>query len=99
MTAGFFGKNLHWAKVTKNDQKWSQNRVLGLFKKTASLVLSGICVKRKFLWFINILQKLHGWEKSGSQVIFHDILLFFNRQYFISRLISDFDFWYVDRHE
>ena len=68
MTAGFFGKNLHWAKVTKNDQKWSQNRVLGLFKKTASLVLSGICVKRKFLWFINILQKLHGWEKSSSQV-------------------------------
>ena len=34
-----------------------------------SLVLSGICVKQKFLWFINILQKLHGWEKSCSQVI------------------------------
>ena len=29
-----------------------------------SLVLSGICVKR----FIDILRKLHAWEKSGSQV-------------------------------
>ena len=34
-----------------------------------SLVLSGICVKWKFLWFINILRKLHAWEKSGYQVI------------------------------
>ena len=33
------------------------------------LVLSGVCVKRNFLWFINILQKLHACEKSGSQVI------------------------------
>ena len=40
-----------------------------LFKKIRSLVLSGICVKWKFLWFINILQKLRAWEKSGSQVI------------------------------
>ena len=59
--------------------------VFGLFKKITSLVLSGICVKRKFLWFINILQKLHACEKSGSN--------------FINRLISDFDFWHVDRHE
>ena len=42
--------------------------VFGLFKKITSLVFSGICVKQKFLWFINILQKLHAWEKSGSQV-------------------------------
>ena len=55
--------------MTKNSQKWPKNRVFGLFKKITSLVLSGICVKRKFLWFINILQKLHAWEKSGSQVI------------------------------
>ena len=34
-----------------------------------SLVLPGICVKRKFLWLINILRKLHAWEKSGSQII------------------------------
>ena len=67
--AGFFGKNPHQAKMTKNGQKWSKNMVFGLFKKITSLVLSGICVKWKFLWFINILRKLHAWEKSGSQVI------------------------------
>ena len=67
--AGFFGKNPHWAKMTKNGQKWPKNMVFGLFKKIMSLVLSGICVKRKFLWFINILRKLHAWEKPGSQVI------------------------------
>ena len=43
--------------------------VYGLFKRILALVLSGICVKLKFLWFINILQKLHAWEKSGAQVI------------------------------
>ena len=42
--------------MTKNGQKWS-------------LVYSGIRVKWKFLRLINILQKLHAWEKSGSQVI------------------------------
>ena len=53
-------------------QKWSkmaQKQGFGTFKKIMLLVLSGICVKVKFLWFINILQKLHSWEKSGSQVI------------------------------
>ena len=55
--------------MTKNGQKWPKNRVLGLLKKIMSLVLSGICVKQNFLWFIHILQKLHVWEKSGSQVI------------------------------
>ena len=54
--------------MTKNGQKWPKNMVFGLFKKIMSLVLSGICVKSKFLWFINILQKLHAWEKSSSQV-------------------------------
>ena len=54
--------------MTKNGQKWPKNRVFELFKKIASLVLSGICVKQKFLWFINILRKPHAWEKSGSQV-------------------------------
>ena len=28
-----------------------------------------------------------------------EISVFFNRQYFINRLISEFDFWHVDRHE
>ena len=55
--------------MTKNGQKWSKNMIFGLFKKITSLVLSRIYVKWKFLWFINILQKLHAWEKSGSQVI------------------------------
>ena len=47
------------------------------------------CVKWKFLWFINILKNLHAWEKSGSQAIAKNG----------SRLMSDFDFWHVDRHE
>ena len=55
--------------MTKNGQKWPKNMVFELFKKITSLTLSGICVKRKFLWFLNILRKLHAWEKSGSQVI------------------------------
>ena len=55
--------------MTKNGQKWSKNMVFGLFKKIMSLFLSGICVKWKFLWFVNILQKVHAWEKSGFQVI------------------------------
>ena len=67
--AGFFGKNPHQAKTTKNGQKWSKNRVFGLFKKITLLVLSGICVKWKFVGFIIILQELHAWGKSGSPVI------------------------------
>ena len=52
--------------MTKNGPKtW----FLDFLKKTASLVLPGICVKWKFIWFINFLRKLHAWEKSGSQVI------------------------------
>ena len=63
--AEFFGKK---SQSGKNGTKWPKNMVFGLFKKIASLVLSGICVKSKFLWFINILRKLHAWEKSSSQV-------------------------------
>ena len=29
----------------------------------------------------------------------NEISVFFNRQYFTNRLISNFDFWHVDRHE
>ena len=43
--AGCFGKNTHWAKMTKNSQKWLKIMVFGLFKKIMLLVLSGICVK------------------------------------------------------
>ena len=87
--------------MTKNGQKWPKNMVFGLFKKITSLVLSGICVKSKFLWFINILRKMHSWEKSRSQVKdkngswdceINEISVFFNHQYFSNRLITDFDF-------
>ena len=96
---GFFGKSPNQAKMTKNGQKWPKNMVFGLFKKITSLVLSRICVKWKFLWFINILQKI--WFSSYSQKFFsaNEISVFFNRQYFTNRLISNFDFWHVDRHE
>ena len=50
-------------------KKGQKTRFFGLFKKIKSLVFSGIVVERKFLWSFNILQKLHTWEKSGSQVI------------------------------
>ena len=56
-------------KWQQNNQKWPKNRVFGLFKKITSLVLSGIGVKQKFLSFIDILQKLHAWEKPGSSVV------------------------------
>ena len=48
---------------------WPKIRVFGLFKKIKSLNFSEIGVKHKFLSFINILQKLHACEKSGSQVM------------------------------
>ena len=67
--AGFFGKNPHQTKMTKNGQKWPKHKDFGLFKKITSFVLSRICVKGKFFWFINIVRKLHAWQKSGSQII------------------------------
>ena len=103
--AGFLGKNPHQAKMTKNGQRWPKNRVFGLLKKIMSLVSSGICLKRKFLWFVDILLKLHAWKKSWFSsyspkwLSTIEISVFFNCQYFINRLISDFDFWHVDRHE
>ena len=45
------------------------------------------------------MQKLHAWEKSGSQIMAKNGSVFFNHQYLTNRLISDFDFWNVDRHE
>ena len=39
-------------------------------------------------------------EKSDQEWLSaNKISVFFNRQYFVNRLISDFDFWLVDRHE
>ena len=45
VTAGFFRKNPHRAKITKNGQKWPKNMVFGLCRKIMSLVSFGICVK------------------------------------------------------
>ena len=68
--------------MTKNCQKWPQNKIFGLLKNQV-LILSGIGVKRKLLWSLKILQKLQPWEKSGSQVMTKH-----GSQ-------SDFDFWNV----
>ena len=70
----------------------AQNMVFGLFKKITLLVLSGICVKWKFLWFINILQKLHAWEKPGSQVSAKNDSQPMRFQYSLIVNIN-FDFW------
>ena len=37
----FFGKNRHWAKMTKNGKKFSKDMVFEHFKKIRSLVFSG----------------------------------------------------------
>ena len=92
---------LEKSPLGKNDQKWSLNRVLWLVK---SLILSGNGVKWKYLLYFNILQELHAWEKSGSQVtvkmlLANEISLYINFQYFINRLTVDFNFFNVDRHE
>ena len=42
------------------------------------------------IWFSNYRQK---W------LLANEISVFFNRQRFTNRLVSDFDFWHVDRHE
>ena len=70
----------------------------GLFKKITSLFLFGIGVKRKSaktaclgkIWFSGYSQN---WLSAN------EISVSFNQQYFINRLISDIDFWHVDRHE
>ena len=88
--------------MTKNGQKWPKNMFFGLFKKITPLVLSGICVKWKFLWLINILQKLHAWEKCDTQVISKNGSQPMRFQYSLivtNRLVSEFDFWHADRHE
>ena len=55
-------------KISKMVKKGQETMFFGLFKKIKSLVLCGIVVKQKFLCSFNILQNLHIWEKSGSQM-------------------------------
>ena len=54
------------SKWPKGEKK---TKFFGSFKKIKSLVFPVICVKQKFLWPFNILQKLNAWGKSGSQVM------------------------------
>ena len=92
-------------KWQQNNQKWPKNRVFGLFKKITSLVLSGNWCKTKVFivhwhsaktaclgktWFFSCSQK---WLSVNG------ISVFFNHQNFINKIISDFDFWCVDRRE
>ena len=58
----------------KNDQKWSkmtQKQIFWTFweNHVISFVWNLESVKWTFFWFINILWKMHAWEKSGSEVI------------------------------
>ena len=105
VTAGFFGKNPHQAKMNKNGRNFPQNMVFGLFKRFMSLVLSGFCVKRKFLgsltFWKNCMLGNNMWFSSYSQklLLAYEISVFLNCQYFTNRLIPEFDFWHVDRHE
>ena len=89
--------------MTKKGQKWPKDRVWGLFKKII-LLLSGICVNESSYGSEHsaktaCLGKI--WFSSYSQkwLLANEISVFFNRQYFTNRLISDFDFWHVDRHK
>ena len=59
--------DIRWCSFKIVTKIWSKIRVFGLFKKTKSSFFSEIGIKHKFLWFINILQKLHACKKSGSQ--------------------------------
>ena len=43
----------------------------------------------------NLVLKLYGQKWISA----NEISVFFNCQYFINKLISDFDFWNVDRHK
>ena len=91
----FFEKIM--SKMVKKGQKQG---FFGLFKKIKLLVLSGIGEKRKFLWSCNMPGKclvLRSYDQKW--LLTNEISIFFNRQYFINRLISDFDFWNVDRDE
>ena len=79
MKAEFKKKN----DVKKGQKGQKKQGLFGPLKKVKSLVLSGIGVKRKFLWSFNILQKLHTWEKSGSQIMAKNCFWPLRFQYFL----------------
>ena len=95
-----------WKKIPigQNDQKWlkmAQKQGFRLFKKIMSLVLSGIGVKRKFLWFINILWKRHVWEKPCPQVIVENVswLMRFQYSLIVSIFLIDDNLIFLDSYE
>ena len=57
-----------WEKISimQKQSKMAQKQGFWIFKKISLLVLFEICVK--FLWFINILRKVHVWEKPSSKL-------------------------------
>ena len=79
--------------------------VFGLFKKIMLISFVWNLCKMKVLMVHQhsaksvCLGKI--WFSSYSQkwLLANEISVFFNHQYFTDRLISDFDFWHVDRHE
>ena len=74
-----------------SSEKCPKDVVFRLFKKITLLDLSGVWVKSKFLWFINILRKLHAWEKSTSQVIAKNVSWSMRFQYSLLVNISLID--------
>ena len=71
-------------KMTENRKKWQETGFWD-FENQLELVLSGNSVKPKFLWSINILQKVHAREKSGfklwpKMLFSNQISVFFNWQ-------------------
>ena len=92
-------------KWQQNNQKWPKNRVFGLFKKITSLVLSGNWCKTKVFivhWHsakTACLGKTWFFSCSQKWLSVNEISVFFNHQNFINKIISDFDFWCVDRRE
>ena len=61
--------------MSKMIKKGQKQGFFGLFKKIKSLVLSGIAVKRKFLWSFNILQKLHTGKNLALKLLWPKMAL------------------------
>lgn len=62
--AGFFQKNPHEAKMTKNGQNWPLKRVFQDLRKVKSLAFSGNGVKRKYLW-----SKFYTWLSEKKEFV------------------------------
>ena len=102
---GLFGKNPHQAKMTKKWSKMAQKHGFWTFKENYVISFVWNLCKMKVLMVHQhsaktaCLGKI--WFSSYSQkwLSANEISVFFNRKYFTNRLISDFHFWHVDKHE